>query len=470
MSVVEFDDTEDEYILLLDPKNPLASAEKFIEQWHTVSGVQTLYRHRGAYYEWTGTYYRSLDDDDLRSAVYRFLKAAFVPSDKLLPEPFKPTRHKVTDVVDALKASANLISSVAAPAWLKPTPDMDQPPNEILACANGLLHLPTLELIPPTPLFYGHNAREYDFDPQAPAPTRWLKFLNEDLWSGDAESVETLGEIFGYLLTANTQQQKILMLVGPKRSGKGTIGRVLTAMLGRENVCAPTLGSLGSNFGLQPLIGKQVAIVSDARLGSRSDQSVIAERLLSISGEDSLTIDRKYLSAWTGRLGVRFLILTNELPRFSDASGALPSRFIILTLQQSFLGREDQGLTDKLLHELPGILNWAIEGWERLQGRGHFLQPRSAADAIAELHDLSSPVGAFVRDRCAQGPGRSVERAVLFDRWKEWCGGQGRDRPGTAASFGRDLRAVVPGLKTSQPRTGTGQRLRYYEGIGLADG
>ncbi len=55
----------------------------------------------------------------------------------------------------------------------------------------------------------------------------------------------------------------------------------------------------------------------------------------------------------------------------------------------------------------------------------------------------------------------------MFDHWKEWCGEQGRDRPGTLQTFGRDLRAAVPGLNTSQPRFG-GRRERHFEGIGLA--
>jgi len=55
----------------------------------------------------------------------------------------------------------------------------------------------------------------------------------------------------------------------------------------------------------------------------------------------------------------------------------------------------------------------------------------------------------------------------LFDHWKEWCGEQGRNHPGTMQTFGRDLRAAVPGLKTSQPWI-NGQRKRHYEGIGLA--
>jgi putative DNA primase/helicase len=42
-----------------------------------------------------------------------------------------------------------------------------------------------------------------------------------------------LGEIFGYMLTADTSQRKIFLLVGPTRGGKGTIGRVLTMWLAR---------------------------------------------------------------------------------------------------------------------------------------------------------------------------------------------------------------------------------------------
>ena len=72
-----------------------------------------------------------------------------------------------------------------------------------------------------------------------------------------------------------------------------------------------------------------------------SNDSVITERLLSISGEDSLTVDRKYREPWTGKLPSRFLILSNELPRLTDSSGALASRFVMLTMVTSFYGRED---------------------------------------------------------------------------------------------------------------------------------
>jgi putative DNA primase/helicase len=354
----------------------------------------------------------------------------------------------VGNVLDALGAAAQLDGAIAAPAWLDRVPDL--PADEIISCANGLLHLPTFALLSHTSGFFTHNAADFAFDPNAPEPRQWLQFLAE-LWPHDQAAIYTLQEIFGYCLTADTSQQKIFLMVGPKRSGKGTIGRVLTSIIGLDNSVAPTLAGLGMNFGLAPLIGKRVAIISDARLGGRSDQHTIAARLLSITGEDAITIDRKYRDAWTGRLQTRFLILSNELPRLADASGALAGRFIVLVLTRSFYGHEDHGLTNRLLTERSSILNWAIAGWHRLAERGYLVTPASSADAVRELEDLGSPIGTFVREHCVIAPGRTVETDQLFKAWSQWCVQQGRDHPGTAQTFGRDLRAAVPGLKVTQP-------------------
>ena len=408
-----------------------------------------------------------MDDAAIRAEVYAFLKNALCWIGKNLVEPFKPNSRKVNDVMDALRAAANLPATIAAPCWLGGSSSGQPPPFEILACQNGLLHLPTLALQPATPTFFTRNALDFAFDIDAPPPYQFLEFL-KDLWPDDPEAIDTLQEIAGYLLTPDTSQQKIFLIVGPKRSGKGTIGRVLRHLLGRANVCGPTLAGLSSNFGLEPLIDKHLATISDARLGYRVDQAIIVERLLSISGEDALTIDRKYRPAWTGALKTRFLILTNELPRLADASGVLASRFIILTLTKSFYGKEDRGLTNRLVTELPGILIWAIEGYHRLSARGYFVQPNSSAEALQSLEDLGSPVGAFVRDRCVVEPQQTVDCDVLFHQWKIWCERNGRARPGDTASFGRNLRAVVPGLRTTRPWKKT-DRVRMYVEIGLAD-
>jgi putative DNA primase/helicase len=160
--------------------------------------------------------------------------------------------------------------------------------------------------------------------------------------------------------------------------------------------------------------------------------------------------------------------MTNELPRLEDASGALASRFVVLRLTQSFYGREDHGLLDCFVPELPGILNWALDGWDRLHARGRFLQPEASTELIQQFEGLGSPINAFLRDRCEVGSGYQVPQPKLFEAWKAWCAENGRDKSGTVQTFGRNLRAALPWLRETQPRV-LGTRIRFYQGVRLQE-
>jgi putative DNA primase/helicase len=412
--------------------------------------------------------------------------------------PIPVTSRLVADVLQAL-ASLVLVPTrtvPSQPAWLPAQPFRlralegcaepeiegqwaDEPesnsiprwaPEDVLPAANALVHLPSLmagapSACPPTPRFFNAFSLEYDFDPSAREPLQWLAFLDQ-VWGDDAESISCLQEWFGYLLTPDTRQQKMLMMVGPKRSGRGTIARVLKALAGPSTVVNPTLATLARPFGLAALIGKPIAVFPDARLSNRPDNAAIVECLLSISGEDDQTIDRKHLPAWTGKLPTRFVLISNELPRLKDVSGALAGRIIILRFIRSFYGQEDIGLFDRLRPELPGILRWAIAGWERLNRRGRFVQPRSAQELVTTMDELASPIAAFLRDRCIIVPDGTCSVASIYESWRAWCLEHGRTAIGDGHSFGRDLHAAIPGLSTIRPRTPLG-RLRHYLGIRL---
>jgi putative DNA primase/helicase len=482
--------------------DPHRLARLYVEQSRYEGLLDTVRYWREEYHRWDGSAYRALPAKEVKAELATSVKAEFdrlnIEAQKqrrkqqekeaanesddgadgkgkkkkqALEAAGKVTTRLVADVTQALSGVCLLPSSVERPTWLSPTPEWDA--AEILACKNGLIHLPSLVAgkdyrIDPTPLFFSANALDYDFDLDAPKPVAWFEFLGK-LWPKDPESIGTLQEWFGYCTLPDTTQQKILMAIGPKRCGKGTIARVLARMIGLANVCAPTLAGLASHFGLWPLVGKTLGIVSDARLGRQTDVAVITERLLSISGEDAQTIDRKNMAHVTCKLAVRFMILTNELPRLNDPSGALVGRLVLLRLTESWYGREDVSLTAKLLTELPSILLWAIRGWERLRKRGHFLQPASSIAVVRDMEDLSSPMGAFVRDLCVVGPDASIPVHELFDRWKVWCEEKGWKSGGREQDFGRDLRAVVPALDTAQPRDpdDKSRRIRVYEGVRL---
>jgi putative DNA primase/helicase len=447
------------------PTNPLAVARAWLK---ATGNVELIKHHRNTFYTYTGTSWPEAEDRRLIAELYGWLENAWYwkrtsQSEDLVP--FEPSRKKMGDLLEALAAATHLGADLTAPAWL------DDEGPDVIPMANGLLELPDRTLHPHTPSFFSQHVLPFDYDEDAPYPSGWLQFL-EELWGDEqvdgkeVSSPDTLAEIMGLIISGDTSLQKIVIMVGPKRSGKGTVGRVMTGLLGDHNIAAPTLSGMCTNFGLQELIGKPLAIISDARLGTRSDSPIAVERLLSISGEDSLTIDRKYKAHWTGRLPTRFVILTNEVPRFLDASGALASRFVVLVTTASFYGREDPALTDKLLTEAPGILNWALDGLDRLRRRGHFVQPPSARDALRRLEDLSSPVGAFVRDRCKVGLVFQVAKDDLWQSWKAWCLDEGRDKAGTKAVFARDLIAAYPSIRAIRPGTGK-DRTHAFAGIGL---
>ncbi len=384
------------------------------------------------------------------------------------PRPSKAIVKKnfVAEVRAALESLTILPDDLEQPCWIgRDAAGSDRPnPLSLLPAQNGLFELAKGRLLPSTPNFFNSNAVPYDCDPQAPGPFEWLRFLSQ-LWPNDPEAIACLQEWFGYLLTPDTKFQKILLLIGPRRGGKGTIFRVLGALLGSANVAGPTLGSLAQNFGLQPLLSKTVGMVSDARMSNRSDTATIVERLLSISGEDRQTIDRKHLSPVTVKLPTRFILATNEMPRLNDASGALAGRFVVLALTQSFYGREDLTLTDQLLRELPGILLWAIQGWKRLQTQKRFTAPKSGETIARTLDDLNSPIGQFVRDRCIVGPELSVPKADIFTAWKSWCEESGHV-PGSDSSFAKNLLASVAGLDGARPVQGN-SRVRVWVGVRL---
>jgi putative DNA primase/helicase len=444
------------------PDDPMGVARSLADRHRSEGGVLLVRSWRGGWMRWTPA--GCWIEDELaavRAAVYRDLERVVYVDDKDRTAPWLPNRHRVADVLDALRAVSHLDEGTESPSWLD---GAEGPPaGELVALRNGLLHVTTRQVLAHDPRFFTRVAVPFPYDPDAPEPLGWLRFLH-DLWPDDEAAIEALQQWFGYVLSGRTDLHKIMLMVGPTRAGKGVIARVLAALVGRGNVAGPTLAGLATNFGLAPLIGKPLALVSDARLGGNNVHQVV-ERLLSISGEDLLTIDRKYREPWTGKLTTRFLVISNELPNFGDASGAIARRFLVLTLGQSWLGRENPDLTAELLGELTGILRWSLDGLDTLTRRGRFSEPQSSADAVTALQDIVSPVSAFVRDRCEQGP-YEVAVAELYDAWRSWADDNGH-RITSAQRFGKDLRAVIPGLRETRPRI-HGTQVRCYAGVRLA--
>ena len=135
-------------------------------------------------------------------------------------------------------------------------------------------------------------------------------------------------------------------------------------------------------------------------------------------------------------------------------------------MTESFLGHEDPGLTTRLLGELPGILNWAIEGWRRLRERGYFEPSATGRAMLVDLVEDASPIMSFVREECDLDPMSQVAKQDLYEAYRDWRIIQGMSLV-DARVFGKDMQAAFPKVEERRPHI-DGARVRIYTGIALA--
>jgi putative DNA primase/helicase len=437
-------------------------AKAFYEDERRINGIPNLWWwRRGWYgYEPEQGVFQPLAHERLRNQLNLYLRSGNI----------HPTSRFVSDIIEDLKGIA-LLEIDRVPAWTV-DPEGRPDPAQLLVAENGILDLTNLgesmdsiRWIEPTPALFTLTKLPFAFDPSARAP-RFRAFLNE-VSGGDAAWIETLLQILGYLLLPTTHHQKIFLFVGPKRSGKGTILRVIGDLVGEANCCSPTLVSLSGTFGLAPLVGKLVALCGDEHFAANNTQQLaVIETLKRVSGEDMVDINRKYKEQVAGvHLIARFVIAANEIPDLPDASSALTSRFIALFFPNSFFGKEDPKLGETLRAERDGIAIMAIQGLISLRKAGRFVEPPCSADLRRELGTKSAPVEAFISECCALGKDREVASEELYARWKSWCEDHSLTA-GSAVSFGLNLRILR--LPIQKVRRGSrNDRCYSYEGIGL---
>jgi putative DNA primase/helicase len=441
--------------VLPPPGHPLAVARELVGRMeHTEGEVHRVWWAED-FYTWTGSHWAVEPASVLKRWLYEqtgdavYLAPGKGEDDPPVERPWAPTRKKIDDLTHAL--GIGVLQRFG-------DPDVGG-----IATTTGVLDPITRTEKPHAPSRFNLHAVPFAYEPEAVCPG-WTAFL-EAILPGDRQAHEFLAEWFGYVLSGRTEQQKMAAIVGPRRSGKGTIARVLSAMVGAHAVAGLNLSHLGGTFGLEPLIGKMLAVCGDVRWNTRTIGDAVPV-LLEMVGEDSITVHRKNRISWTGRLGARVMVMSNETPTFTDRSGALGGRMVIVKLDRSFYGQEDTGLTEKLLGELPGILNWALDGLSRLTGRGSFTIPESGATEAESVRRLSDPIGTFLEDWCQVGPSYSISLDHLFLKYQNWCETEGRKHDWTTKEvFARDLRQKVPDLSVDRVRV-EGKRTRMLTGVG----
>jgi putative DNA primase/helicase len=253
---------------------------------------------------------------------------------------------------------------------------------------------------------------------------RFKKFLNQ-IFAPDPDKdqkIRLLQEFMGYALIASCEYERFIMFIGQGANGKSVILVVLKALLGASNVAGVQPSQLENRFQLAHLQGKLANIITEIPQGS-----VIADaKLKAIVSGELMTAEHKFRAPFDFEPYATMFFSTNHLPHTKDFSSAFFRRAEILTFNREFKGDErDTTLKDKLLKELPGILNFALAGLKRLFDTGDFTQVKSSLNTKKEWERAANQVKAFVEEECTLHPAAKTSIEKLFARYSNWieeCG------------------------------------------------
>lgn len=321
-----------------------------------------------------------------------------------------------------------------------PQEQVDSTENENLVnMTNGVLKTNEGNLYPHNPGYYMTTQLPFDYDPSACAPT-WDYYLESALvYPGsnrhDPSEACFLQEAVGYSLSDSVAHEATFWCFGRGSNGKGVLFHVL------ENLSGTAFTALNFNtmkrdqYQLADLVGKRLALCSESNVTDEPLEDALIKSL--ISG-DLIKARQIYGEPFAFKSKAKLWWSMNHLPVVVDSSDGFFRRLNIIPFNQKFERSKDLSLREKLLAELPGIFNWAIEGWRRLQQRGHFTECKQIVEATRIYRRESNTIQMFIDERCEVKLGLLAAAAPLYDDYKAWSY-QFNYRPYSYRSFKRGV-------------------------------
>jgi putative DNA primase/helicase len=186
--------------------------------------------------------------------------------------------------------------------------------------------------------------------------------------------------------------------------------------------------------------GKRFVTSSETGEAARLNEA----RVKALTGRDPITARFLHKEFFTFQPVAKFWLATNHKPIIRDDSPGFWRRIQLLPFTQSFIGREDFTLKDRLKQELSGILARAVRGcieWQRMGLK----PPMKVLAATVEWRDESNLLAPFIEEECIQISGVGTRIGELYRAYLTWCARRGEEKSRMShVAFGRKIREKFP--------------------------
>lgn len=356
------------------------------------------------------------------------------------------TEPMLMQMLDLVRSDRNVVISQE---------QLDQHP-ELLCCANGVVHLPTSELIPNRPDLYITKNTNVPFMPSAKFPP-WERFLSE-VTGGTQRLQRFLQVVVGYTLQGSTSEEVFFMLHGPGATGKSTFLEACSGALGEYAATAnfatflrkDRQSSSGPSEDIAKLAGARLVTASEVNDGQRFDEATLKQ----VTGGDTVSARFLYQNSFSYRPQYTLIFAVNFLPFMATDDPAIWRRLIRIIFEHR------PAELQKNLKTLFGsaeakaaILAWAIEGAREWYRSGLVMPPEVQA-ANAHAKDEMDPIAVFLMEECVIVPECLVGITVFRQRYDEWAASNGQRYVLDRRRFDRALEAkgFVKGVKRINDR------------------
>lgn len=355
-----------------------------------------------------------------------------------------------------LKAMVELAQSI--PALVAPVATLDAG-DMLLGVENGVVDLRTGQLRDATREDLITRQAPVRFDPKAKCP-RFNKFLRT-VTQADQALIGYLQRVSGYSLTGKTGEQCLFFLYGHGANGKSTYLNLVRDLLGSDYALQTPSETLmekrfkngsGPSPDLARLHNIRLTTANEVEEGSSLAESMIKQ----MTGGDVVTARNLYENHFQYLPKYKLFIAGNHKPIIKGDDDGIWRRVHLIPFEvQIPEAQRDPKLPEKLRQELPGILNWAIQGCRAWQKSGLQVPPK-IRDAVTRYREEMDIMKHWLEECCDLDPAYSIKAQEAYGIYKCWAQANGF-RPMTNAAFGRKL-----GDRFSSHKTSTG---KVYAGL-----
>lgn len=274
---------------------------------------------------------------------------------------------------------------------------------------NGILNIKTGELLVHDPKFMFLHKIAVDYKPEKQC-SAIIKFLKELL---NEEDLKVIQEWFGYVLYRSYFLKKALILVGERDTGKSTLLKLFDKLIGKDNISGISLQQLaGDKFATAHLYNKHINIYDDLSFSDINENGSFKIA----TGSGVMTGEYKFGENFQFENYSKLTFSCNKIPNVKDSNDeAYFSRWIVIQFNKK-VEHPDKFLMDKLSieDEISGLLNFSLEGLQRLITNQEFSYNKDPDEIKAEMLRSGSGIANFVYDTLEESPGEWISKDAMY--------------------------------------------------------